>query len=150
MVTMALIQGSVNTFVIFFSRVIGWALDKVVGKLTNGVIGGSGFGLPYFIISIIAEIVLSLLGAIVVMWFSRHREYKADIGGANFTSESDMIKALERLGGMNTQPLQGKMAAFGISGGNKLSLAELFSTHPTLEKRIKRLKIIEEKKLESN
>lgn len=130
MVTMTLIQGVVNTFVIFFSRVIGYVVDKVVFKTERGN------GPAFFVTMIIAEMVLGILASMIVMWFSRQREFRADVGGARLSSRRNMINALRRLGSLHPQPLPDKMAAFGIAGGVGGGLKRLFMTHPPLEERI--------------
>ena len=131
MVTLTLIQGVVNTFVIFFSRIIGHLIDRVVFKVERG--HGPGF----WIGTILAQIVLSVLASIIVMWFSRHREFKADAGGAYLAGREKMISALRRLQQVNEpQPLPDEMAAFGISGGRGDSIKRLFMSHPPLEVRI--------------
>lgn len=134
MVTMALIQGVVNTFVMFLSRVIGHTVDRVVFKNENG------HGPAFFITMIVAELVLGILASIIVMWFSRQREFRADRGGASLAGRSAMIAALERLNSLHPQPLPDKMAAFGISGGVASGLKRLFMTHPPLEERIAALR----------
>ena len=132
MVTMGLLQGVLNTFVIFFSRLIGIMIDRVVFRIERGV--GPGF----WIGSIVAEVVLGILAAIIAAWFSRYREYRADAGGAALAGRHKMIAALQRLNGAKDQPdLPGEMAAFGIRGKNLLGA--LLSTHPPLPKRIERL-----------
>lgn len=133
MVTLALIQGVVNTFVMFLSRVIGHLVDKVVFKTERG------HGPAFFVTMIVAELVLGVLASIIVMWFSRQREFRADRGGANLAGRQSMIAALERLQRVHSEPLPDKMAAFGISGG-KSGLTRLFMTHPPLEERIAALK----------
>ncbi len=131
MVTLTLIQGVVNTFVIFFSRVVGHFIDRVIMKNERG------FGIGYYIGSFIGQIIFSLLANIIVSWFSRRREFKADAGGATLAGRSKMINALRRLQqAHDPQPLPDEMAAFGISGAG---LKELFSTHPPLEVRIRAL-----------
>lgn len=131
MVTMALIQGVVNTFVMFLSRVIGHTVDRVVFKNENG------HGPAFFVTMIVAELVLGLLASIIVMWFSRQREFRADRGGAQLAGRQAMINALKRLQAVHDpQPLPDKMAAFGISGGRGGGLKRLFMTHPPLEERI--------------
>lgn len=130
MVTMALIQGVVNTFVMFLSRVIGHTVDRVVFK------NEQGHGPAFFITMIIAELVLGILASIIVMWFSRQREFRADRGGANLAGRQAMIDALKRLGRMHPAPLPDKMAAFGIAGGVGGGLKRLFMTHPPIEERI--------------
>lgn len=133
MVTLALIQGVVNTFVMFLSRVIGHLVDKVVFKTERGQ------GPAFFVTMIAAELVLGVLASIIVMWFSRQREFRADRGGASLAGRQSMIAALERLQRVHSEPLPDKMAAFGISGG-KSGLMRLFMTHPPLEERIAALK----------
>lgn len=133
MVTMGLLQGVLNTFVIFFSRVIGILVDRVIFKIERGI------GPGYWIGSIVAEIVLGIVAAIIASWFSRRREYRADEGGAKLAGRFKMISALQRLGQAHEpQGMKGEMAAFGISAGTTLS--ELLSTHPPLQKRIAALK----------
>lgn len=131
MVTMGLIQGVVNTFVIFLSRVIGFVVDRVVFRTERGV------GPAYFITSIVAQIFLSILATAIVMWFSRHREYRADAGGADLAGRNKMIAALRRLQAAHEpKDLPGEMAAFGIAGGPGQGLKKLFLSHPPLEERI--------------
>jgi heat shock protein HtpX len=131
MVTMALIQGVVNTFVMFLSRVIGHTVDRVVFKNENG------HGPAFFVTMIVAELVLGILASIIVMWFSRQREFRADRGGASLAGRQAMINALKRLQAQHDpQPLPDKMAAFGISGGKAGGFKRLFMTHPPLEERI--------------
>lgn len=133
MVTLALIQGVVNTFVMFLSRVIGHLVDKVLFKTEKGQ------GPAFFVTMIIAELVLGILASMIVMWFSRQREFRADAGGARLAGRASMIAALERLQRVHSEPLPDKMAAFGINGG-KSGLTRLFMTHPPLEERIAALK----------
>ena len=134
MVTLALIQGVVNTFVMFLSRVIGYLVDKIVFKTERGQ------GPAFFVTMIVAEMVLGILASIIVMWFSRQREFRADRGGANLAGRQKMINALQRLQQAHPEPLPEKMAAFGISGHNGGGLKRLFMTHPPLEERIAVLK----------
>jgi len=134
MVTMALIQGVVNTFVMFLSRVIGHTVDRVVFKNERGN------GPAFFVTMIIAELILGVLASIIVMWFSRQREFRADRGGASLAGRRNMIAALERLNALHPQPLPDKMAAFGIAGGGNGGIKRLFMTHPPLEERIAALK----------
>ncbi len=134
MVTLALIQGVVNTFVMFLSRVIGHTVDRVVFKSERS--GGPAF----FVTMIIAELVLGVLASIIVMWFSRQREFRADHGGASLAGRKNMIAALERLDSLHPAPLPEKMAAFGIAGGGASGLKCLFMTHPPLAERIAALK----------
>jgi len=133
MVTLALIQGVVNTFVMFFSRVIGHLVDRVVFKTERGQ------GPAFYVTMIVAELVLGVLASIIVMWFSRQREFRADSGGARLAGRNAMIAALERLKAQHEPaPLPEKMAAFGISGGG--GMMRLFMTHPPLEERIEALR----------
>ena len=136
MVTLALVQGVVNTFVIFISRVIGHLVDRVVFKNERG------HGLGFWIATIVAELVLGLLASIIVMWFSRHREFRADAGGARLAGREKMIAALERLKLNQGRPaeLPDQMAAFGISGGVAGGIRKLFMTHPPLDERIAALR----------
>lgn len=134
MVTLALIQGVVNTFVMFLSRVIGHLVDRVVFKTERGQ------GPAFFVTMIVAELVLGILASIIVMWFSRQREFRADQGGASLSGRRNMIAALERLASLHPQPLPAKMAAFGIAGGVGDGLKRLFMTHPPLEERIAALR----------
>ena len=131
MVTLGLIQGVVNTFVIFLSRVIGHVVDRVVFKTERG------YGPAYYITSIVAQVFLSILASIIVMWFSRRREFRADAGGAALASRGKMISALQALQRVQ-QPhdLPGEFAAFGIAGGLGAGIKRLFMTHPPLEERI--------------
>ena len=135
MVTLALIQGVVNTFVMFLSRVIGYLVDRLVFKTERGT------GPAFFVTMIIAEMVLGILASIIVMWFSRQREFRADSGGATLAGRGAMISALERLKALHEPvPLPDRMAAFGISGGAGSGLKRLFMTHPPLEERIAALR----------
>jgi heat shock protein HtpX len=135
MVTLALIQGVVNTFVIFLSRIVGSIVDKVVFKTERGN------GPAFWITSIIAELVLGILASVVVMWFSRQREFRADAGGASLAGREKMIAALQRLKLAHEAPqLPAQMRAFGISGGQTGGLARLFMTHPPLDERIEALR----------
>ena len=131
MVTLALVQGVVNTFVIFLSRVIGYVVDRAVFKTERG--HGPGF----WITVIVAQILLGILASIIVMWFSRQREFRADAGGARLSGRQKMIGALERLKlGVGQPHLPDQLAAFGISGGIGQGLKRLFMSHPPLEERI--------------
>jgi heat shock protein HtpX len=131
MVTMGLIQGVVNTFVIFLSRIIGHVVDRVVFKTERG------YGPAYYITSIVAQIFLSILASIIVMWFSRRREFRADAGGASLAGRDKMIGALQALQRAHEpRDLPGEFAAFGIAGGIGSGLKALFMTHPPLEQRI--------------
>ena len=132
MVTLALIQGVVNTFVIFLSRVIGYVVDRVVFKVERG------HGPAFWITAIVAELVLGILASMVVMWFSRQREFRADHGGATLAGRNKMIAALQRLQLNYGQPpqLPDQVKAFGISGVTGGGLKRLFMSHPPLEERI--------------
>jgi len=135
MVTLALIQGVVNTFVMFLSRVIGYLVDKIIFKTERGT------GPAFFVTMIVAELILGVLASIIVMWFSRRREFIADQGGANLAGRRNMIAALERLNGLHPPALPDKMAAFGIAGGGGGGgIKRLFMTHPPLEERIAALR----------
>jgi heat shock protein HtpX len=136
MVTLALVQGVVNTFVIFLSRVIGYLVDRVVFKVERG------HGPAFWVTAIVAELVLGILATMVVMWFSRYREFRADTGGANLAGRHKMIGALERLSQQYGQPpqLPDQVKAFGISGTTGLGLKRLFMSHPPLEERIAALR----------
>ena len=136
MVTLALIQGVVNTFVMFLSRVIGQTVDRVVFKNENG------HGPAFFVTMIVAELILGVLASIIVMWFSRQREFRADRGGASLAGKGAMIAALQRLQMAHSGPLPEKMAAFGIAGGSPQGWKRLFMTHPPLEERIAALRAI--------
>jgi len=130
MVTMTLIQGVMNTFVVFLSRVIGYAVDSF---LRRGSDNNSGPGIGYYISTIVLDIVLGFAAAIVVAWFSRHREFRADAGAARLMGKKQpMINALARLGGMVPGELPKSVQALGITGG----IGKLFSTHPPIEERI--------------
>ncbi len=131
MVTMTLIQGVMNTFVVFLSRVIGYFVDKVILRNNN-----DGPGIGYYVTTIVLDILLGFVAAIIVAWFSRQREFRADAGAANYMGQSrSMQNALARLGGLAPGELPKSMAAMGIAGG----LGKLFSTHPPMEERIARL-----------
>ena len=131
MVTMGLLQGVVNTFVIFLSRVIGHVVDRVVFKTERG------YGPAYFITSIAAQIFLSIIASTIVMWFSRRREFRADEGGARLASRQKMADALRALKRVSEpEDLPGEFAAFGISGGMGGGLKKLFMSHPPLDERI--------------
>jgi len=129
MVTMALMQGVLNTFVYFFATVIGHVVDRTVFKTEEGR------GPAYYIVQIVAQIVLGILASMIVMWFSRYREFRADAGGANLAGREKMISALRALQrNQEAPPLAGQLAAFGISGSGGMS--RLFMSHPPLEERI--------------
>jgi heat shock protein HtpX len=134
MVTMALMQGVVNTFVYFFASIIGHVVDRVI--LQNE----RGHGMGYFLAQMVAQIALGFLASILVMWFSRYREFKADAGGANLAGRNKMINALRALQReYESQDLPGQLAAFGINGS---SVKSLFMSHPPLEERIAALQNI--------
>ena len=128
MVTLTLIQGVVNTFVIFFSRVIGHIVDRVILK------NNRGHGIGYFVTTLFAQIVLSILASTIVMYVSRKREFVADTGGADLAGHQNMINALKRLGQVEPEALPEQMAAFGID--DKKGFASWFSSHPPIEDRI--------------
>lgn len=134
MVTLALIQGVVNTFVIFLSRLIGHVVDRVVFKTERD--HGPGF----LITTLIAQLALGILASIIVMWFSRWREFRADAGGAQLAGREKMIRALERLGGLAQEGLPDQLHAFGISGGRPAGWQRLLMTHPPIEERIAALR----------
>src|SRR5262245_53162429 len=134
MVTLTLIQGVVNTFVIFLSRVIGYVIDRVVFKTERG------HGPAFLISVIVAQLVLGILASMIVMWFSRQREFRADAGGAKLEGREPMIAALERLRQQHPPSLPDQMAAFGISGTMRQGLLRLFMSHPPLEERIAALR----------
>jgi len=136
MVTMALLQGVLNTFVIVLSRLVGRVIDA---WLSGGREGGVGFG--YYIIVFVLDMVFGLFASMIAMWFSRHREFRADAGGATLAGRDKMVAALQRLSltyGNSTLPKQ--VAAFGISGGVGTGLKRLFMSHPPLEERIEALR----------
>jgi heat shock protein HtpX len=141
MVTLTLIQGVVNTFVIFFARIIGNFVDRVLLKNEDGR------GIGYFVTVIVAEIALGLLASMIVMWFSRQREFRADRGGAELAGTAGMVGALERLRAeqLRRQPqgLPAQMQAFGISAGVPKGFKRLFMSHPPLEERIAALQTIQ-------
>ena len=139
MVTLTLIQGVVNTFVMFLSRVIGYTVDKVIFKTRNGV--GPGF----YITMIVAEIILGILASMIVMWFSRQREFRADYGGAALTDKYKMIAALSRLKNYyQPSDLPNQMSALGVSGTKQAGFMRFFSSHPPLEERIEYLQNLNE------
>jgi heat shock protein HtpX len=137
MVTLTLIQGVVNTFVIFLSRIIGQVVDRAVFRSENG--RGPG----YFISVMVTQMLLGILASIIVMWFSRHREFRADEGGAKAAGKGNMIAALERLKVGSNEPLPEGMSAFGIGGGAGSGFKRLFMSHPPLEERIAALQASE-------
>ena len=135
MITLTLIQGVVNTFVMFLARIIGHTVDRVIFKNERG------FGIGYFVVTIVAEIVLGILASAIVFWFSRWREYRADRAGADLTQPAHMIAALQRLQMEQGQPqdLPGELTAFGISEQLKQGIGALFRSHPPLDDRIRAL-----------
>jgi heat shock protein HtpX len=134
MITLALIQGVVNTFVIFLSRVIGHVVDRVVFKTEEG------HGPAFWVTSIVAELLIGMLASLLVFWFSRQREFRADTGGARLAGRGQMIGALECLQTSSAEAqLPDQMRAFGISGGTRHGLQRLFMTHPSLDERIQAL-----------
>lgn len=134
MVTLTLIQGVMNTFVLFLSRAIGNVIDRVLLKNENGP------GIGYFISTIVLDILFGILASLVVMWFSRQREYRADAGGARLAGRESMVAALRRLQIQQDESrMPARFTAFGISGRGKSGLAQLFSSHPSLDERISRL-----------
>lgn len=137
MVTMTLIQGVLNTFVMFFARVVASVISNATRSDDEE---GQGLGgIAYFITVMVLEIIFGLLASVIVAWFSRQREFRADAGGAALAGRQKMISALERLGRAHEEPhLEGQLAAFGIQG--KRSLAELMMSHPPIEKRIAALR----------
>ena len=138
MITLALIQGVVNTFVMFAARVIGFFVDRVVLKNNRGL------GLGYWITTIVAEIILAIAASTIVMWFSRQREFRADAAGAQLAGRGAMVAALEKLRAETQSQVENQMpdtmTAFGISSGWKRKPSKLFMTHPPLEERIQALK----------
>ncbi len=136
MVTLSLVQGVVNTFVIFFSRIIGHFVDRVILK------NDRGYGIGYMVSSIVAQIVLGIFASMIVMWFSRYREFRADEGGATLADRQSMIAALKALKRGSDMPdeMPATMSAFGISSGVKSGLQNLFASHPPLDDRIAALK----------
>jgi len=135
MVTLALIQGVVNTFVVFLSRVVGFMVDRVLLKNERGL------GIGYFVSSMIAQVVLGFLASAVVMYFSRVREFKADAGAAQLAGSGKMIAALQRLQAIHEPShLPDQMAAFGINGGLGEGMKKLFMSHPPIEERIAALR----------
>jgi heat shock protein HtpX len=133
MVTLALIQGVINTFVMFFARIIGQIVDRALSRDDRGT-GGIG----YFLATMFAQVVLGILASTIVYWFSRRREFRADAAGAHLAGRTNMIAALERLRAEQGLPndMPGELTAFGIKGEFKQHMTELFMTHPPLEKRI--------------
>lgn len=141
MVTLALVQGVVNTFVYFFATIIGHLVDRTLFQSRDDEGGYYGYGPAYYITQLIAQVVLSIFATMIVMWFSRWREFRADAGGARLAGRSKMIAALEALRRLS-QPhdLPGEFAAFGINGAIGRGIARLFMSHPPIEERIEALK----------
>lgn len=136
MVTLTLIQGVVNTFVIFFARIVANLISSFLSRGEQEEGGGLG-GIAYFAVVMVLELVFGILASIIVMWFSRQREYRADEGSARLVGKEKMIAALERLRRGPESQLEGSLAAFGINGKRH---SELFMSHPPLEKRIQSLR----------
>jgi heat shock protein HtpX len=134
MVTLTLIQGVVNTFVIFLSRIVGNVVDRSMSRDSDGR------GIAYFVTVMVSQLVLGILASMIVMWFSRWREFRADAGGARLAGRERMIAALERLRAAHDQPFPAQLSAFGISGGEGNGLARLFMSHPPIEERIAALR----------
>jgi heat shock protein HtpX len=138
MITLTLLQGILNAFVIFLSRLIGHVVDSAL----RGNRGGGRGGIGYFAVSMIMQVLLGFVATIIVRWFSRYREFRADAGAADLAGRQKMINALKRLGQAHEPgDLPQQMAAFGISGGMKAGMARLFATHPPLSERIRRLEL---------
>lgn len=135
MITLSLIQGVVNTFVMFFARIIGHTVDRAIFKTERG------HGIGFYVVTFITEMVLGILASMIVMWFSRWREYRADHAGASLADRQSMIGALARLRAEQELPngLPDEMVAFGIRQGSGQKLAQLLASHPPLEKRIQAL-----------
>lgn len=134
MITLTLIQGVVNTFVIFLSRIVGHFVDRVILK------NEEGHGLGFFVTTLVAQIVFGILASTIVMWFSRQREFRADAGGAQLAGAGKMISALEKLQKGAQEPLPDQMASFGINGKKDYGWKMLFMSHPPIEHRIEALK----------
>jgi heat shock protein HtpX len=135
MVTLTLIQGVVNTFVFFLSRVIGHFVDRVLLRSDR-----DGYGIGYYVTSFVAQILLGILASMIVMWFSRYREFRADAGGARLAGRERMIAALERLRSGQQAQLPQQLQAFGIAGGGHRGFKQLFMSHPPIEERIAALR----------
>jgi heat shock protein HtpX len=134
MVTLTLIQGVVNTFVIFLSRIVGNIVDRSMSR------DNDGRGPAYFVTVLVTQLVLGVLASMIVMWFSRQREFRADAGGARLAGREKMIGALERLQRAHDQPLPSHLTAFGIGGGEGAGWQRLFMSHPPIEQRIAALR----------
>ncbi|MFT7184806.1 MAG: heat shock protein HtpX [Pseudohongiellaceae bacterium] len=133
MVTLTLIQGVVNTFVVFLARIIGHVVDRVILKNERG------HGIGYFVTVMVSQLVLSILASTIVMYFSRKREFIADTGGADLAGHQNMINALKRLAQKEPEALPEQLAAFGIDEKPKSGLSQLWSSHPPIEARIEAL-----------
>jgi heat shock protein HtpX len=136
MVTLALIQGVVNTFVMFAARVVGGIVDRAIFRSDDD----RGPGIGYFVSVLVLELVFGFLASAIVMWFSRQREFRADAGGARLAGRENMIGALQRLSAGPSAPLPGQLQAFGISGGQVVGWRRFFLSHPPLPERIERLR----------
>ncbi|MEJ2255616.1 MAG: protease HtpX [Woeseiaceae bacterium] len=130
MVTLALVQGVVNTFVIFLSRIVGHVIDRAVFR------NEQGYGIGYFISVLVAQLVLGILASVIVMWVSRQREFRADAGSADLNGNQPMVRALQRLAGGRPAELPESLEAFGISGSKRHGIQKLFMSHPPIEERI--------------
>ena len=133
MITLSLLQGVVNTFVIVLARIVGGIVDRAISRDSRGGIG-------YFLCVMVAQVVFGVFASIIVMWFSRRREFRADAGGAHLAGRNAMISALEALRSAHSAALPKQMAAFGVAGGEGSGLQRLFMSHPPLEERIAALK----------
>jgi heat shock protein HtpX len=135
MVTLALLQGVLNTFVIFLARIIGGIVDRAVFRNDR-----EESGIGFFVTTMVAQIALGILASVIVAWYSRQREFRADRGGANLAGAGGMISALEALKQSHGEPMPAQMQAFGINTGAGSGFRSLFMTHPPLDKRIAALK----------
>jgi heat shock protein HtpX len=135
MVTLTLIQGVVNTFVIFLSRIIGGIVDRALSSRDS-----RGGGMAYFASVMVSQLVLGIVANMIVMWFSRRREFRADAGGARLSGRENMIAALERLKNVHEEALPQQLTAFGIAGSSPGGLRQLFMSHPPLDERIAALR----------
>ena len=130
MVTLTLVQGVVNTFVIFLSRIVGHFIDRAVFR------NEQGYGAGYFISVLVAQLVLGILASIIVMWVSRQREFRADAGSAELNGSQPMVRALQRLAAGRPAELPESLEAFGISGSKRHGIQKLFMSHPPIDERI--------------
>ncbi len=137
MVTLALLQGVLNTFVIFLARIIGGIVDRALLKNDR-----EGSGIGFFLTTMAAQLVLGILASIIVNWYSRRREFRADRGGADLAGTGNMIGALEVLKGSHGEPMPPQMRAFGINGGRSGGFAQFFLSHPPLDERIAALRAV--------